>query len=33
MRTFIAAFAVFALAATAALAVSFTSPGAGTPQR
>lgn len=33
MKKFIAAFAVFALAATAALAVSFTSPGAGTPQR
>ena len=33
MKKLIAAFAVFALTATAALAVSFTSPGAGTPQR
>lgn len=33
MRTFFAALAVFALSATAALAVSFTSPGAGTPER
>ena len=33
MRKLIAAFALFALSATAALAVSFTSPGAGTPQR
>jgi len=33
MHRFIIALAAFTLAATAALAVSFTSPGAGTPQR
>jgi len=33
MRKLVLALAAFALSATAALAVSFTSPGAGTPQR